>query len=334
MSQLNYISDSVGKGEDTTAPNPNRWRRLAFIIAAVVTVIGLALGLGLGLGLRKGDDGDDDDDDGGLGDPDTGVNRTLKWAPGVGDSWQIVLLKPLDLSTDLEPDVAIYDLDLFNNEAEVIKELHNKDKKVICYFSAGSWEDWRDDKDKFQDADLGSTLDGWPDEKWLKLDSDNVRSIMAERIKLASDKGCDAIDPDNVDGYQNDNGLDLSAKDSIDFMKFLSLEAAKYNMSTGLKNAGDIITQVLPYVDFSVNEQCGEYDECDTFEKFIENEKPVFRIEYPKEDLSDESEIASVIKERCAATGATEFSTVLKNMNLDGWVEYCDGKTYNTTLDV
>ncbi|PKS05915.1 hypothetical protein jhhlp_007746 [Lomentospora prolificans] len=327
MSQLNYNSDSIKPEAASRVANPHRWRRLAFIIAAVVTVIGLALGLGLGLGLRKGDDDED------LGEPDKGVNRTLKWTPAVGDSWQILLLKPLDLSTDLEPDVLIYDLDLFNNDAEVFQELHNRDKKVICYFSAGSWEDWRDDKDKFHDSDLGSELDGWPDEKWLKLDSENVRSIMAERIKLASDKGCDAIDPDNVDGFQNDNGLDLTAKDSIDFMKFLSLEAAKYNMSTGLKNAGDIIKQVLPYVDFSVNEQCAEHDECETFEAFIQDDKPVFRIEYPKEDLTNESEIAAVSKKRCNAAGASEFSTVLKNMNLDGWVEYCDGATYNTTMD-
>lgn len=115
-------------------------------------------------------------------------------------------------------------------------------------------------------------------------------------------------------------------------MKFLSEEAAKYNMSTGLKNAGSIIDRSLPYVAFSVNEQCGEHDECETFEAFIEDKKPVFRIEYPKEDLTDEARIAAVSKERCNAAGASAFSTVLKNMNLDGWVEYCDGDTYDTSI--
>jgi len=199
MSQLNYNSDSVGKGDQLRVANPTRWRRLAFIIAGVIVVIGLALGLGLGLGLRNGDDDDSGNED--LGPPDTGVNRTLKWTPAVGDSWQIILLHPIDLTKELTPDVAVYDLDLFNNDAENFSELQKKGKKVICYFSAGSYEDWRDDKDKFQAEDLGKELDGWPGEKWLKLSSENVRSIMAARIKIAADKGCDAIDPDNVDGY-------------------------------------------------------------------------------------------------------------------------------------
>jgi len=65
----------------------------------------------------------------------------------------------------------------------------------------------------------------------------------------------------------------LTKKDSVDYVKFLAAEAAKYNMSTGLKNAGDIIKSVLPYVQFSVNEQCVEYSECETFAAFIKAKK-------------------------------------------------------------
>jgi hypothetical protein len=35
----------------------------------------------------------------------------------------------------------------------------------------------------------------------LKLDSIDVRDIMKRRIKMAKEKSCDGIDPDNVDGY-------------------------------------------------------------------------------------------------------------------------------------
>ena len=38
-------------------------------------------------------------------------------------------------------------------------------------------------------------------EKWLDLNSENVRRIMSKRIELAAEKGFDAIDPDNIDGY-------------------------------------------------------------------------------------------------------------------------------------
>ena len=74
-------------------------------------------------------------------------------------------------------------------------------KKVICYFSAGSYEDWRPDASEFKKEDLGRDLDGWPGEKWLDLDSENVRRVMKGRVELAKEKGCDGVDPDNVDGY-------------------------------------------------------------------------------------------------------------------------------------
>jgi hypothetical protein len=41
----------------------------------------------------------------------------------------------------------------------------------------------------------------WPDEKWLNVESENVRKIMAGRIQAAKDKGCMGVDADNVDGY-------------------------------------------------------------------------------------------------------------------------------------
>lgn len=64
-----------------------------------------------------------------------------------------------------------------------------------------SYEPYRPDSKQFKSDDMGSVMEGWEDEKWLKTNSANVRKIMAARIALAATKGCDAIDPDNVDGY-------------------------------------------------------------------------------------------------------------------------------------
>lgn len=325
------------------APNPRRWKRLAAILAAAITIIGLALGLGLGIGLRPSDDDDDDV-----------PSRTEKWQPKVGATWQIILRHPLSLTADdeLTPDVDVYDVDLFSNDPEVFAELRRRNKRVICYFSAGSYEDYRPDSDEFDEADLGDELDGWPGERWLKVSSDRVRDIMAKRIKLAGEKGCDAIDPDNVDGFvrplhpscstsyirpanihiqQNENGLDLTQEDSTSFMAFLSSEAAKYKLAIGLKNAGDIVDSVLPSVDFAINEQCAQYAECDTFAPFIEDGKPVFHIEYPSE--AEDGMEARLKEDSCGGKGSDGFSTVLKDMELDGWVEYCDGKSYDTTVE-
>ncbi|KAH7468408.1 glycoside hydrolase superfamily [Fusarium oxysporum f. sp. albedinis] len=263
-------------------------------------------------------------------------NKTDIWQPKVGESWQVVLLDPIAIDDDgkVEPNVTIYDVDLFDNDADTFKALHKTGKKVICYFSAGTYENWRDDKDQFEETHLGKELEGWSGERWVDVRNRKVRDIMKKRIEYAAKKGCDAIDPDNVDGFQNDNGLGLTQDDAVDFVKFLSETAAAYNMSTGLKNNGDIIPEVLDVVHFSVNEQCIEYSECETFAAFIKDGKPVFNIEYPAgaPDRVLDSTVNAICGNSSNATGTKDFSTVIKNINLDGWVRYCDERSYTTDL--
>ncbi|KAH7149716.1 glycoside hydrolase superfamily [Dactylonectria estremocensis] len=317
------------------------WKKLAVFGTALIIAIALAVGLGVGLTRGNGDDDNDNDndDDSGSGSGGNSTNTTGIWQPAVGTSWQIILKYPIALDDDstdgLAPNVSIWDLDMYDNDETVFTALIEDGKHVICYFSAGSYEDWRDDADDFAKADLGDDLDGWEGEKWLNISSPAVREIMKTRIKYAADKGCHAIDPDNVDGYQNENGLNLTEADTISYVKFLSEEAAQYNMSTGLKNAGGIISDVLDYVHFSVNEQCIEYSECETFAAFIDADKPVFNIEYPskapKVSSSKKSEICGTTG---SAAGTKGFSKVIKKMILDGWVEYCDeSQTYTTDVD-
>ncbi|KAL6806035.1 glycoside hydrolase superfamily [Trichoderma sp. SZMC 28012] len=315
------------------------WKLFAIAGAFLIVAIGLGVGLGVGLTQRGGHDDSDQDNDNNSGsnsDPDSdNRNRTSTWQPSVNATWQIVLQGAIKLTNgSASPDVAIWDLDLFDNDAETFKALQGHGKKVICYFSAGSYENFRPDKGRFNESDLGKPLDGWPNERWLDLNSDNVRSIMRDRIKLASSKGCDAIDPDNVDGYQNDNGLNLTVQDSINYLQFLHTEASSYHMSIGLKNAGDIIPKVLDFINFSVNEQCAEFSECETFAPFIKAGKPVFHIEYPKgAPAIDAARAADLCSHQGIGAGSGNFSTVLKKMELDGFVQYCDGKRYTTALD-
>ncbi|RTE85083.1 hypothetical protein BHE90_000330 [Fusarium euwallaceae] len=256
------------------------------------------------------------------------TTRKELWKPKVGTPWQIILSQVLTIPKggvkNLKPNVPIYDVDLFENSKQTFDALHKAGKYVICYFSAGSWENWRDDRNSFQKKDLGKTLSGWPDEKYVNINSPSVRTIMAKRIKLAADKGCDAIDPDNLDGYQADNGLGLTEADTISYVKFLSKEAAKYRMTTGMKNGGSITKQVLPYVGFCINESCIQYSECDLYAPYIKAGKPVFNIEYPagapNVKAADKRRICSVTG---AAKGSNGFSKVIKKMNLDTWVAYC-----------
>jgi hypothetical protein len=120
------------------------------------------------------------------------------WQPELNQTYQLILKGVLDISKGIVPDFDIFDVDLFYTPKETIQALHDKGKRVICYFSAGSAEDWRPDWSQFQDIDKGSCLGGWSGERWLDIRKDGVWTVMKSRIKLASEKGCDAIDPDNM----------------------------------------------------------------------------------------------------------------------------------------
>lgn len=126
------------------------------------------------------------------------------WQPAVGATWQIMLSSAMELQAGAlttTPEVSIFDLDLFGTDASTISSLHNMGKKVVCYFSAGTSEPWTPDFKQFKATDLGSKNVNWPQETWLDTNSDNVRAIMAARISIAQQKGCDGVDPDNVDAY-------------------------------------------------------------------------------------------------------------------------------------
>lgn len=122
-----------------------------------------------------------------------------------GTAWDIILNKGStnldDLTSTASAEITAIDIDLFDNEASTVSALKSQNKHVICYFSAGSVEDWREDASKFRAEDYGQELDGWAGENWVNVKSENVRNIMKTRIELAAQKGCTAVDPDNTDGF-------------------------------------------------------------------------------------------------------------------------------------
>ena len=146
----------------------------------------------------------------------------------------------------------------------VIETLHQDGRSVICYFSAGSYEDWRPDEADFPASVRGKPLDNWPGESWLDIRQiDTLSPIMGARLDLAVQKGCDGVEPDNVDGYSNDTGFPLTAAHQLAYNIWLAEEAHARGLSIGLKNDLDQIPELLPYFDWALNEQCFEYEECD-----------------------------------------------------------------------
>ncbi|MFZ0544867.1 MAG: endo alpha-1,4 polygalactosaminidase [Candidatus Promineifilaceae bacterium] len=202
---------------------------------------------------------------------------TAVWQPTPHTSWQWQLTGTIDTSYDVD----MYDIDLFDVPQAVIDELHDDGSVVVCYFSAGSYENWRPDAGDFPTAVLGDPLDGWPGERWLDIRRiDLLGPIMTARMDLAMEKACDGVEPDNVDGYANDSGFPLTADDQLTYNRWLSGEAHQRGLSIGLKNDLDQITQLLPYFDWVLNEQCFQYDECELLLPFVAANKAVFGVEY------------------------------------------------------
>jgi endo-alpha-1,4-polygalactosaminidase (GH114 family) len=263
------------------------------------------------------------------------------WTPTAGTTWQMQLkgeVKKLDFN------VQVYDIDVLDNlDTGVIKKLHDANKKVICYFSAGSYENWRTDNAEFgltgpDNVNIGKPLIGWDGEWWFQTGSTKVRDLMKSRIKKAAAAGCDAIDPDNMDGYDTDGedanktGFNLSRDTATNYVQFLAAEAHAQGMAIGLKNGLDIIPNVLNDVEFQVQEECAQYpasddeskgSECLYSQLFIKADKPVFHVEYPTGDtLSDTIPAAEKTKD-CKDPNAAGFSTILKGLDLAEEIAFC-----------
>lgn len=204
---------------------------------------------------------------------------------------------------------------------------------MICYFNAGGSETWRSDYTQFLAADIGKKLDKWEGENWIDTRSVNVRNIMRARIALARTKGCDAVDPDNMDGYATSSGFPLTQATAIDYMQFLSAQAKANGLLVGLKNAGQIVPQVLNITDFAVNEQCVQYAECAQWTPYIAAGKPVFHIEYPSSaPVVTQAAITKACSRTGDSAGSEGFSTILATYDLNGQVTYCDGRRYITPV--
>lgn len=243
-------------------------------------------------------------------DPEALPVTEMNWyKPPVAVTWQ------WQLNSEVNPNypVELYDIDLFDSPVSLINSLKASGKKVICYFSAGSYESFRNDIDKFDPSALGNLLDGWPNEQWLDIRSLNVAEIMTERLNLAMQKGCDGVEPDNMDAYLNDSGFDLTARDQMAFNKFIANEAHKRGLSVGLKNDLEQIPMLIDFFDFSVNEQCHEFDECDTLQPFIQAGKPVLHVEYLQK-FSDDPNERQVL---CSTAKRAQFSTLILPLELD-----------------
>lgn len=229
--------------------------------------------------------------------------------PGVDTTWQWQLMGDLNTSYDVD----LYDVDLFDTSETAIADLQADGRVVICYFSAGSSEDWRSDYHRFLPGDEGHPLDGWEGEWWLDIRSANVLEIMLDRLELAVDMGCDGVEPDNMDGFTNDTAFDLLAVDQLAYNRTIANAAHERGLTVGLKNDGDQAAELVDYFDFSLNEECHAYDECGQLQPFLDAGKPVFNAEY----TDTESQAQTLGTSLCPIANGENIRTLILPWDLD-----------------
>ncbi len=210
----------------------------------------------------------------------------------------------------------MYDIDLFDNDMGVVATLHKQGRRVVCYVSVGSWEDWRPDKDQFPVSVIGKDYAGWPGEKWLDIRRlDLLAPIIQARFDECRAKGFDGIEPDNIDGYLNDTGFPLTYQDQLDYNIWLANEAHSRGLSIGLKNDPDQVADLLPYYDWALTESCFAEDWCDQVAPFVAEGKAVFAAEYTDTGIT--------LAELCPQAKAMNFNAILKHRDLDAYREIC-----------
>ncbi len=212
------------------------------------------------------------------------------WQPKASENlkWQWQLQDEIDTTLPVQ----VYNIDI-EVPQDKIDELRARGIKLICYFSAGTVEDFRDDVDLFPQRIIGEQYEDLIDERWVDYaDIDALAPIMRARLDKCKSKGFDAVEIDNVDAHNYETkdelgnvinigtNFKMSLDESTAYVLWLTEEAHKRGLGIGLKNAEEMVSDVVDEVDWMLVEDCYYDSWCMAATAFIDADKPVFMAEY------------------------------------------------------
>ena len=224
------------------------------------------------------------------------------------------------LSNNYIANADVIDIDAFSATPELISNLKAQGKIVIAYLSVGSLENYRLDANEFPESVVGNEYEGYPDEKWLDIRQiELLAPIMKARFDMIKSKGFDGIEPDNMNGYQNETGFNISEEDAIAYSRWLIEQAHFRGLSIGQKNSEELIPRLFDEFDWILSEDAFVDDFYKELSPFISAGKAVFLVEYIDRISSEEFQ-----EQVCPQAALKSYSAVLKNRDLTDVTFYCD----------
>ncbi|HTP22264.1 MAG TPA: endo alpha-1,4 polygalactosaminidase [Solirubrobacteraceae bacterium] len=221
----------------------------------------------------------------------------------------------------------IWDTDMFDDSntdggvptgpSAVVQALHAAGKYSICYIEAGA-QQAEPDSANFAAADYtnGSNpqtteMQGWPGEYWYDIRgfvnyvagdpstltgaAVNIAAGLATRIDDCAVEGQDAVEPDDLDGYDNPSetgapggGWALAQADSAGFERWLAYTAHSDGLAIFQKDDPANASVDEPVFDGMIIEECNSYtDPCagsgGDATPYLAAGKPVLNAEYTQD---------------------------------------------------
>jgi hypothetical protein len=188
-------------------------------------------------------------------------------------SLQYQITGTLDATAEGELFVA----DLFATSATQVTALHAEGRVVVAYVSVGSLERWRDDAASVPSVAIGKPLASYPDEAWLDIRDEGVRTWLGARFDRARAKGFDGVYASALGAYRADSGFALTSDHQLDFLRFLVREAHARALHVGL--SGDFtLASALP-IDFAIAVGCVAQKACAELTPLVMRKVPAFDLE-------------------------------------------------------
>ncbi|OUM64358.1 carbohydrate-binding module family 18 protein [Piromyces sp. E2] len=229
------------------------------------------------------------------------VNVEARWKATPGLTWDYLLGGDEKTINESNRDVVTFDLEYAE---KMVKVLHNRGQKAVCYFSGGSSEKNKSDYKDFKNQVIDIR-------KLSKLEP-----LMRNRFRRAFKYGCDGVEVDSIGVPEEDAKKFINKNHTFEYAKMIAKIAHEENISVGLKNCPHLAKDLESHFDFAIVESCTPYNECKNFKVFTQNKKAVFVVHYKDHKNFEWTLSGSKLTKLINAQSNSGYTCVLSYMHL------------------